>query len=255
MLETKEKMKKPIKQASKEEMQRAYETLSEIFQNSIGVLEPGLIKAGHFTYNNIKKNDEGKAISTFSVHNQFDNSDEHCMTFMYVTLNPSAENDIYNHCTHWNDILFFRDRLENKIAPDGKYYHEKTQVLKFNDEEQVARAYNLLRKYLGVHLNKILDNEIITDLAKKGFVDLGENELIAHKTSDKPITDVELSCLDERERAIIEMYYGLGETKKKMLLEEIGDSLGLTRNRVKLIRDKALRKLNKNNPVIDLSRS
>tara|TARA_R110002020_G_scaffold333849_1_gene549248 strand:- start:307 stop:1104 length:798 start_codon:yes stop_codon:yes gene_type:complete len=50
-----------------------------------------------------------------------------------------------------------------------------------------------------------------------------------------------MAILDERERNIIIDYYGLGGTP--MTLQEIGDGLSLTKERVRQIKEKALRKL------------
>ena len=50
-----------------------------------------------------------------------------------------------------------------------------------------------------------------------------------------------MSTLDERERNIIIDYYGLHNTP--MTLQEIGDGLSLTKERVRQIKEKALRKL------------
>ena len=54
-----------------------------------------------------------------------------------------------------------------------------------------------------------------------------------------------LDILNERERDIIEMSVGISQPE--MTLEEIGDRFGLTRERVRQIREKAIRKLRNGN--------
>ena len=52
-----------------------------------------------------------------------------------------------------------------------------------------------------------------------------------------------LGCLNERERKVIILYYGLGTDALTMF--EIADEMGLKRERVRQIRKKAERKLRK----------
>jgi len=54
-----------------------------------------------------------------------------------------------------------------------------------------------------------------------------------------------LSTLSDRERDIIKMFFGIGS--QEMTLEEIGDKFGLTRERVRQIKEKAIRRLKTSN--------
>jgi len=66
--------------------------------------------------------------------------------------------------------------------------------------------------------------------------------IVPEGTSTPAETIHELSLLSERERIIIERTFGLNG-QPEMTLEEIGNSLGLSRERVRQIKEKAIRKL------------
>ena len=53
--------------------------------------------------------------------------------------------------------------------------------------------------------------------------------------------DRSLATLTEREKDIIKFFFGIGAVE--MTLEEIGDKFGLTRERVRQIKEKAIRRL------------
>ena len=55
-----------------------------------------------------------------------------------------------------------------------------------------------------------------------------------------------ISTLNEREQAVIRRYFGIDS--QRMTMAEIGTELGLKRERVRQIRDKAVRKLKKQGP-------
>lgn len=52
-----------------------------------------------------------------------------------------------------------------------------------------------------------------------------------------------LSRLRERDALVLKLFYGLGDNTREHTLEEIGQILGITRERVRQIRDRALRQL------------
>jgi RNA polymerase primary sigma factor len=55
-----------------------------------------------------------------------------------------------------------------------------------------------------------------------------------------------LSVLDERERVIVECYFGINTNLEPMTLEAIGEKYGLTKERIRQIKEKAIRKLRHN---------
>jgi RNA polymerase primary sigma factor len=87
------------------------------------------------------------------------------------------------------------------------------------------------------------------DGESNSLLDVLENKNIENTDQDVAYTDslrVEtaraLSALTERERAVIKMFFGI-EHEHPMSLEQIGEELDLTRERVRQIKEKAIRKL------------
>ena len=60
-----------------------------------------------------------------------------------------------------------------------------------------------------------------------------------------------LAILSDREKEVISAYYGLNEFKA-LTLEEIGDAYGLTRERVRQIKERAIRRLRKSYNNIEM---
>lgn len=67
---------------------------------------------------------------------------------------------------------------------------------------------------------------------------------LINESLSKEIERVLVHTLSERERDIVKKFFGLGIPE--MTLEEIGDEFGLTRERVRQIKEKAIRKLRPN---------
>ena len=90
------------------------------------------------------------------------------------------------------------------------------------------------------------------------FIDGEESSLLDTMTSsDTPTADNELvleslrneiaralQFLNERERNVIEAFFGINQ--QEMTLEEIADKYSLTRERVRQIKEKAIRRLRNN---------
>ncbi|MEA1897089.1 MAG: RNA polymerase sigma factor RpoD/SigA [Bacteroidota bacterium] len=117
--------------------------------------------------------------------------------------------------------------------------------------EELAEALELPREKV-VDTLRVSGRHISVDAP---FVDGEDNSLLdVLPNSDSPIADKSLlteslireidralATLTEREREIIKCFFGIGV--QEMTLEEIGEKFGLTRERVRQIKEKAIRRL------------
>ncbi len=108
-------------------------------------------------------------------------------------------------------------------------------------EEEVAKTLSISQSHLSLDApltpgedNKLLD--YLPDTQNPG----PDDETFEHALSES-IEEV-LSTLKEREAKILRLYFGL-DGKEPMTLEEIGSMLGITRERVRQIKEKALARL------------
>ncbi len=110
-------------------------------------------------------------------------------------------------------------------------------------EDKIVEAMRVNGKHVSV-------DAPITDGADSSLLDvlpntdspMADNELVME--SLREVVASALNVLNERERNIIECFYGINQ--REMTLEEIGDKFGLTRERVRQIKEKALRRLRQN---------
>ncbi|SEA32122.1 RNA polymerase primary sigma factor [Xylanibacter ruminicola] len=82
------------------------------------------------------------------------------------------------------------------------------------------------------------DNSLL-DVMANSDAPLADNQLV--EESLKSEIQNALSALNERERNVVEASYGINQPE--LTLEEIGSKFGLTRERVRQIKEKAIRKL------------
>ena len=82
------------------------------------------------------------------------------------------------------------------------------------------------------------DNSLL-DVLVNDDSPMADRSLVSESLSTE--IDRALSTLTDREKEILQMFFGIG--MQEMTLEEIGDKFGLTRERVRQIKEKAIRRL------------
>ena len=97
-------------------------------------------------------------------------------------------------------------------------------------------SYNEIINDEGNELYEILEDKSLDK--KDSFYDVDERV--------RKELDSVLSLLNERERDIIESYYGINKNYESMTLEAIGEKFGITKERVRQIKEKAIRKVRHN---------
>ncbi len=108
-------------------------------------------------------------------------------------------------------------------------------------EHKVSAALRISTRYISVDAPSISDDEsmFLDTYIPDGVEDTDEplmRESLGHEIQRS------LSSLNEKEREVINMYYGIGMSHG-LTLEEIGAKFDLTRERVRQIKEKAIRRL------------
>ena len=107
-------------------------------------------------------------------------------------------------------------------------------------QEKIDDAMNISGRHLSVDapFSDAEDSSLLDVLINE---DIPPTDVSLVSESLKSEIQAALSVLNERERNVIEASYGLG--MQELTLEEIGEKYGLSRERVRQIKEKAIRKL------------
>lgn len=133
---------------------------------------------------------------------------------------------------------------------------------KFEQEHERKPSPEELANELDIPVEKIADTLKVSGRhisVDAPFVEGEDNSLLdVLVNEDAPVADRTLineslskeihralTALSDRERDIVKMFFGI--SRPEMTLEEIGDEFGLTRERVRQIKEKAIRKLKQSN--------
>ena len=84
------------------------------------------------------------------------------------------------------------------------------------------------------------DNSLL-DVLENGSTPVTDKDLAYHQSLTTEIIR-SLNTLTDRQADVIKLYFGIG-VEHPMSLEDIGEKFGLTRERVRQIKDKAINKL------------
>ena len=127
----------------------------------------------------------------------------------------------------------FEQENERRPSPEELADELEIPVDKISDTLKVSgRHISVDAPFVEGEDNSLLDVLVNDDspMADRSLV----NESLAREI------DRALSTLTDREKEIIQMFFGIGQ--QEMTLEEIGDKFGLTRERVRQIKEKAIRR-------------
>ena len=118
---------------------------------------------------------------------------------------------------------------------------ELAQELEINAEE-VETTLGVAARHVSMDAPFVEgeDNSLLDVLANKATP--GTDSALEYKESLRREIDRSLGTLTERQCDVIKLYYGIG-VEHPMSLEDIGEKFGLTRERVRQIKDKAINKL------------
>ena len=152
-----------------------------------------------------------------------------------------------------DDKRFFRNTTLNGVVimgrktfeslPDRKPLSNRVNIVLSHTLDKIDEAMSISGKHVSMDApfadgdeNSLLD-VLVNDSSPSA-----DKQLVLESLRQE-IQEV-LSYLNDRERTVIEAYFGIGQ--QEMTLEEIGVKYGLTRERVRQIKEKAIRRLRNN---------
>lgn len=132
----------------------------------------------------------------------------------------------------------FEQENERRPSPEELAEQLDIPVDKISDTMKVSgRHISVDAPFVEGEDNSLLDVMINDDSPNA-------DRVLINESLSKEIERVLANTLSDREKDIVKKFFGIGVTE--MTLEEIGDEFGLTRERVRQIKEKAIRKLRPN---------
>ena len=134
------------------------------------------------------------------------------------------------------------NRALNKFEQEHERRPSVDEIAETTDlpEDKIADAMNANTRDGSVDAPFVDgDDNSLLDILANNDAPMADNELV--KQSLQTEISRALQLLNERERNIIEAFFGINQPE--LTLEEIGNKYGLTRERVRQIKEKAIRRL------------
>ena len=134
------------------------------------------------------------------------------------------------------------NRALNKFEQEHERRPSVDEIAETTDlpEDKIADAMNANTRHVSVDAPFVDgDDNSLLDILTNNDAPMADNELV--KQSLQTEISRALQLLNERERNIIEAFFGINQPE--LTLEEIGNKYGLTRERVRQIKEKAIRRL------------
>ncbi len=141
-------------------------------------------------------------------------------------------------------------KLKKTAAILEQEYQRKPTTAELAKELDIPEAK--VRNLMGMNMHQISTDAPLDDDDEGSFLDvyvdqdsIATDEAVENE-SDNTAIQRSLKALSEKERQVLTMYYGIG-TAREYSLDEIAYHLGISRERTRQIRDRALKRL-KTNP-------
>jgi len=125
----------------------------------------------------------------------------------------------------------------SKIKKEMTRFEQENERIATNNDFDISILNQPSCRSLNDKINENGD-EVLDILSDKSDNDENSEEILKNEIEST------MSILNKRERDIIQMYFGLDG--QPMTLEQIGDEYGLTKERIRQIKEKALRRLKNN---------
>lgn len=138
-------------------------------------------------------------------------------------------------------------QVKKQIEMFEKQFHREPTP---NDLDENGDEFKVIKNTKCISLSHLINDEgdELSQVIPDTIFSNPEEKIIETENSLRAELDKTLEILDDREREIVESYFGLTKDSEigAMTLEAIGERYGLTKERIRQIKEKAIRKLRHN---------